>query len=477
MKRLHSVDDRGHVTSVAAGAWRQGSLVSSSFLWVLAVAVIVRLALLVPMDDLTLVMDERQYQEIAVNLVEGRGFMLSDKPTSWRPPLYPFVLSLVYRAAGTTDPLAARVFQAGLSLINLVLVYLLGRRLFGERVALGAAVIFAVYPSFVFYNNHLLTEGLFTFLLTLTAYSLAVYLGSGRAIVLAAAGAALGLTVLTREILWPMLGVIALLAGHVTGWHPTRWAGHLAALAGAFLIVVTPWAVRNTRLQETFTFVATNGGIVFYEGNYEHTPLDRPWRAHALDSDLKVRRLLPEGLTEGERQKVAFQRGVAFMKEHPGLTMHRSLVKMANVWGLEREVVGVLLKGDYGPIGRLGTLAICGAIFGVYVATILAGVIGLCFAVATSGPARPFHLFFAVLVAFVTLAHAPAFGHPRFHLPLMPLFAVYAAHAWVIRGAVAGAWRGFTFKVAVACAGLLGVVWLREIALESERFLQGLMRL
>jgi hypothetical protein len=129
--------------------------------------------------------------------------------------------------------------------------------------------------------------------------------------------------------------------------------------------VVAPWAVRNTRLQGTFTFVATNGGIVFYEGNYEHTPLDRPWRAHALDSDLKVRRLLPEGLSEGERQKVAFQRGVSFMKDNPGLTVHRSLVKMANVWGLEREVVGVLLKGDYGSIGRLGTLVICGAIFGI----------------------------------------------------------------------------------------------------------------
>lgn len=477
MKRLDSVDERGQVTSMATGAWRSRSLVSGGFLWVLGVAVIVRLALLIPMENLQLVMDELQYQEIAVNLAEGRGFMLYDKPTSWRPPLYPFVLSLVYRAVGTTDPLAGRVFQAGLSLVNLLLMYLLGRRLFGERVGLGAAIVFAFYPSFLFYNNHLLTEGLFTCLLTLTAYGLAVYLGSGRPIFLAVAGAGLGLTVLTREILWPMVGVMALLAGHVTAWRPVRWAFHVAALVAAFAIVVTPWAIRNTRLQGTVTFVATNGGIVFYEGNYEHTPLDRPWRAHALDTDLKVRRLLPDGLSEGERQKVAFQRGLAFMKEHPGLTVHRSLVKMANVWGLEREVVGVLLEGNYGPIGRLGTLAVCGAIFGIYVATILAGVAGLCFAVAAPGPARPFHLFLAFLVAFVTLAHAPAFGHPRFHLPLMPLFAIYAAYAWAIRHAIAAAWHGLTFKVAVAIAGLLGVVWLREIALESERFVRELMRL
>jgi 4-amino-4-deoxy-L-arabinose transferase-like glycosyltransferase len=476
MKRLDSIDDGQPLGSLAGRAWGLRSRVSGAFLWLLGVAVIVRLVLLIPMGDLSLAMDELQYQELAVNLAEGRGFMLNDTPTSWRPPLYPFVLSVVYRVAGTTDPLAARVLQAALSLVNLLLVYLLGRRLFGERVGLGGAVVFAFYPSFLFYNNHLLTEGLFTCLLTLTACWLALYLGSGRVLLLALAGAALGLTVLTREILWPMVGVMALLAGHVTGWRPARWAAHVAALVVAFLIVVAPWAARNTRLQDTFTFVATNGGIVFYEGNYEHTPLDRPWRAHALDSDLKVRRLLPEGLSEGERQKVAFQRGVSFMKENPGLTVHRSLVKMANVWGLEREVVGVLLKGDYGSIGRLGTLAICGAIFGIYGLTVLAGVTGLCFAVAAR-PVNPFHLFVAVLAAFVTLAHAPAFGHPRFHLPLMPLLGIYAAYAWTTRHAIGRAWRGLPFKVAVALAGLLGVVWLREIALESERFVRGLLRL
>jgi 4-amino-4-deoxy-L-arabinose transferase-like glycosyltransferase len=475
VKPVNSVGSR--VAPVTAGVSRLRSRVSSGFLWLLAIAALVRLALLVPMDDLKLAMDELQYQEIAANLAEGRGFMLYEKPTSWRPPLYPFVLSIVYRAAGTTDPVAARVFQAGLSLVNLLLVYLLGRRLFGERVGLGAAAIFAFYPSFLFYNNHLLTEGLFTFLLTVTAYLLAVYLDSRRALILALAGASLGLTVLTREILLPMVAVMALLAGHVTGWRPPRWAAHVAALAVAFLVVVTPWAVRNTRLQETFTLVATNGGIVFYEGNYEHTPLDRPWRAHALDADLKVRRLLPEGLTEGQRQKVAVQRGLQFMRDHPGLTLHRALVKMANVWGLEREVVGVLLKGDYGPLGRTATLLVCGAIFGVYIATILAGVAGLSFAVASPGPLRTFHLVIAVLAVFVTLAHAPAFGHPRFHLPLMPLFAIYAAHAWAARRAIARARRATAFKVAVALAGLLGVIWVREIALESERFVRGLMRL
>jgi 4-amino-4-deoxy-L-arabinose transferase-like glycosyltransferase len=451
--------------------------VRSPVLWVLGAALIVRLLLLVGASDLRLLMDENQYQEIAVNLVEGRGFAIYDKPTSWRPPLYPFLLSVIYRVGGTTDPMAARAVQAALSLVMLALVYQVARRLFEPRAAVAATAVVAFYPSLLFYNNHLLTEVLFTTLLTLIAYCLVRYLESAHAAWLAGAGLALALTVLTREILWPMLGVMVLLAGHVTRWRPAAWGRHALGVVAAFLVVVTPWVVRNTMLQGTFTFIATNGGVVFYEGNYEHTPLDRPWRAHTLDDDIKVRRLLPQGLTEGERQKVAMERGIAFMKENPGLTIRRSLVKMANVWGLEREVVGLVLAGEYGALGRAGALVVSGAIFSVYVVTMLAGVVGLSFAIGARGPWMVFHLFFAVLVGFVTLAHAPAFGHPRFHLPLMPLFAVYAAYAWSIRSAIRRALRGRAFMVAMALAGLLAIVWVREIALESERFIQGLLRL
>lgn len=248
-------------------------------LWILGVGAIVRLVLLFLLGDLELWMDEEQYQEIAVNLTEGRGFALHGQPTSWRPPLYPFILSGLYMLAGTTHPVVARAFQAILSLLNTLVVYLLGRRLFGERAGLWGALLFTVYPSFLLYNNHLLTEMLFTFLLTATAYCFAAYLAGSRLPLLAASGVALGLAVLTRDIVWPMVGVMALLVGYVTRPGFTRWIWHSGVLLLSFLVVITPWVIRNSRVQGTFTLIATNGGLVFFEGNYEHTPLDRPWRS------------------------------------------------------------------------------------------------------------------------------------------------------------------------------------------------------
>jgi hypothetical protein len=57
------------------------------------------------MGDLDLVMDELQCQNRGEP--QGLGFMMNDRPTSWRP-LYPF-LCRWFTVAGTTDPGRARV--------------------------------------------------------------------------------------------------------------------------------------------------------------------------------------------------------------------------------------------------------------------------------------------------------------------------------------------------------------------------------
>jgi 4-amino-4-deoxy-L-arabinose transferase-like glycosyltransferase len=453
----------------------RNSLWDRRLLWILGAGAVVRLAFLVVFKDLSLLGDEEQYQQIAVNMMGGEGFALNGLLTSWRPPLYPFVLSGLYTLTGTTDPSVARAFQAVLSLGTAMLVYLLGRQLFEERVGLVAALLFTFYPSFLFYNSHILTEVVFTFLLALTAYCFAVYLAGGRLLLLVAAGVALGLAVLTREVVWPLLAVMGALVWY--GRRPGfgRWAGHSTVLLLSFLLVVTPWIVRNTRVQGTLTFIATNGGPVFYAQNYEHTPLDRPWRDHTIDPVRKVRSLLPPDLTEGERQKVAFRKGIEFIRDHPGLTVHRAVIRAANLWGLEREVVGVLLQGGYGNPGKVTVLLITAVIFGAYVLTILSGITGLCFVLATRGPQTAFHLYVGATVAFITLAHAVTSGHPRYHLPLIPVLAVYAGQAWAIREQVWEKRRSRSFIAAAVLASLLLAIWIREIFfIELGPFIRGL---
>lgn len=444
--------------------------------WLLLAALVIRIAFFGLLGDGELRMDELQYQEIATNLVAGEGFALDGRLTSWRPPLYPALLAALYTMSGTTDPMVARIFQALLSLGTALLAYGLGRRLFGESTALVAAGLVAFYPSLLFYNNHLLTEVVCAFLVTLMAYGFALYLQTGRPVALAATGGALGLAVLTRDSLWPMVGVIGVLIGAATGYRLRRWTAHAAVLGVSFLIIAVPWVVRNTQLQGTFTLIATNNGPGILAGNNEYTPDDRPWRYHGFEREERWRGLLPDGLTEGQRQRLAFRQGIAFMLDHPGLTGRRAVIKAANVWGLEREIVGTVASGGYGDAWRKAIVPLGIALFGAYCIVLIAGLTGLAFALARGGPGLSFHLFVVALLALVTAVHALAFGHPRYHLPLIPLLCVYAGRALSMRREVWHARRSSAFAVSCALGALAIVIWLREILVVEFPRIQQLLR-
>lgn len=473
-KRLFSSSAR----PVAADAVTFGALPSLAVridLWLLAIlafGALTRVVFFVLFQGLPLQMDEVQYQEIAVNLTDGRGFALGERLTSWRPPLYPFLMSMLYRVTGTTDPVSVRAVQAVLSLGIVLLVYLIARTVFGTRTGRVAAAVAAFYPSLLFYNNHVLTEVLFIFLCLLTAYALVAYLARPRALVILGAGLALGLAVLTREILWPTVVLMSALMAFGTRLPWRRWAWHSALLVAGLLVVTVPWVVRNTLVQGTFTLIATNGGMVFLAGNYENTPWDHPWQANALPPELKVRRLFPETLSEGVTQKLATRRAIAFIREHPWRTARMNVIRVANLWGLERELTGVFAKGTYGAMGAVRLVATTAIINAAYLFVVLMGLLVLCFALQARGPWLAWHLYTAVLIVFTTLVHMPVSAHPRYHLPLVPLLAMYAVQAWPMRRTLWAGRRTFAFRIAAACTGLLALAWIRDIAVDLERFLR-----
>src|SRR5262249_54493118 len=138
-----------------------------SFAWLLVAALAVRVALVWAAADLPLqIVDEQHYTQLAANVVAGNGFGWGPGSlTSIRPPLYPGMVAAVWTLWGSPSLQAVRVVQIGLSLISIVVLYSIARRLFNERTALVASAIFAFYPSLLFSNVLLLTETLFIMLL------------------------------------------------------------------------------------------------------------------------------------------------------------------------------------------------------------------------------------------------------------------------------------------------------------------------
>jgi hypothetical protein len=245
-------------------------------------------------------------------------------------------------------------------------------------------------------------------------------------------------------------------------------------LLAGYLLVVGPWAVRNTLLQGTFTAVNTLGGFTFLMGNYEHTLIDRPWDEVTLQGPTsifaKLQREYPHyaGLTEGQKEHLAQQAAVQFMSQHPGLTLRRSLVKFANFWGLEREILASWQK-FYAPPTWLMVLGLV-VIPSSYVFVMLLATLGIFLAPPAE---RSLHLFLLCVVLFITGLHTITFGHSRYHVPLISLLVLYAA------AAIAGrSWRRLGQGWGTACAPIvLCLVWIaawgREIAVvDRERIWQ-----
>ena len=423
----------------------------------LGIGLLIRLALLYSTSHTGLmIVDEQHYHTLARNLLHGHGFAWAPgELTSIRPPLYPFFITLIWMASGTESLQLVRAVQILLNLINIFLVYRLGYLLWDRRVALLAAAGVCFYPSLIAFDFLLLTEVLFTLLLTLMALGYVVLTKTGRSSVAWATGCALGLATLTRSVLWPLPVVLCPLAFFSVPGTPWMRLRITACLFLGYALVVTPWAVRNTRLQGVTTVIDTMGGLNLRMGNYGHTPLHRAWDAISLTGeqswahDLRQEHPDASTWTEGRKEKWAQQKALLYMRENLLLTLKRSIVKFFNFWGLERTVIAGWQQGLYHPprwFSALGTALITST----YVLTMLLASLGLFLAPPND---RRTHLFLILLVAFISGVHTVVFGHERYHLPLIPVLLLYAAAAVVQQS-----WRRLHEGTRTAAAPV--VVWV-----------------
>ena len=441
--------------------------------FILIAGLLVRLALLYATWDVGLaIRDEQDYHRIALNIIRGHGFANgAGDLTSSRPPLYPYFASLVWTIAGTTSLAAVRLAQVLLSLVNVWLLYQLGLRLFNHRIALIAAFAFCFYPSWIGFNFLFLTEVLFVFLLTLVALGYTMLVQTGRISIAWGTGCALGFAALTRSVLWLFPVVLCPLVFHAAPGAPrTRLKIALTLFLG-FALVMTPWAVRNTRLQGVFTAVDTLGGIALWYGNDENTLPHRAWdwSGRNLDEELHREYQDVSGWTEGQKEKWAMRQGLTYILSHPLKSLRLAVVKFADFWGLERVIISYW-QLRYARPPRWAVIAGTLAITFSYVVIMLLASLQFC---SISPKESYFHIFTLLLILFIVGMHMITFGHSRYHLPLIPLLSIYAAAAidkriWLrLR-------EGFPMAITpiLAWAGLL-VIWGRELLIvDAERIKQ-----
>lgn len=416
------------------------------------------------------IVDAQDYDGLAVRLVEtGRYEDASGNLTSLRPPLYPYIVSRIYHTFGLENYTAVRIAQAILSLCTLLLVYQLGKELYDSNIGLLAAAAYGFYPSLLGMNNLILSEGLFIFFFV-AAMLLTVRLLRQPTIWAALGiGVCLALGALTRSILWlfsPLFALLLFFAIQAPIGKRIVLAGTVLA---SFLVVIFPWAWRNTQVHKTLVVIDVMGGRNVMMGNYEYTPLERSWATISDVTGEKSWHIVLaantpgySGLTQGQIDKAAMKYGIKYFFNHPGISLKRSIVKFFNFWQLDRMFVAGLQRGIFGEMPKIAILGLAALICGSHALILFLAIYGLWMMPPAN---RWLHGLLLFGIAFTCLIHTAAFAHSRYQLPLIPILMVYAAAAAVNWKTLWEKRSTWTFTMATLCCILLVAGWVREFVM------------
>lgn len=271
--------------------------------------------------------DVLDYQTLALSLArEGRFELEPGVPSAFRAPGLPLALAGLYRLFGE-EPAAARWMQIFAGALSALVLLRLARALgFAPQGAFLAALAFALLPLNVIYCGSFLSEPLATLMLLCFALAGVHALGArnaGSQVFWAAlAGLAMGAGTLVRS---PGIFVLPIFAALVVVGSG-RTYGHRARVALVFLaaaaLCLAPWAVRNARVLDQPTLIASNGGSTFWGSNNAVVadPKSPDWGSWVPTGSLGDTKALEVSILPGEveRDRREFELGVAFLREHPG---------------------------------------------------------------------------------------------------------------------------------------------------------------
>lgn len=231
---------------------------------VLRAVYVVQYLAVTPFAD-AVISDSAFYDAWARRVLAGEGYGPSPY---YMAPLYPYLLAVLYALLGHSLAAVAWV-QSALGVVNLGMVYGLGRRIDGHPTGLVAMLLAMLYGPLMFLEAKPLTE---TVAVTLALGSLLALAGALRRPGIAAfagVGALLGLACLARPNM--LLAAAAIGAYLGVRWlrrRPGPRLAHLAAMAAAAAAMIAPVTVRNAVIGGDRALITTNAGIVFRQGNH-----------------------------------------------------------------------------------------------------------------------------------------------------------------------------------------------------------------
>lgn len=387
-------------------------------LLVLALAIRLAWGLSRPADDASLhsLPDQREYLQIARNLLHGQGLVFldsrfNDTVRAFRTPGYPLML-----AACGGNLRAARLVQALLDTSTVLAIFLLASCFMSGRVgALIAAGFVAFNPYLIYFAGLILSETLFTAMLAWAMFLLArgSLRPSWRQWLLG--GFLLGFSVLVRPSAVALPVLLGLLSVFLNRIIPAAYQEDVRPQPvwrlppGLTMVVLTilcllPWVIRNRVVLGQWIWLDTNSGFTLYDGY-------NPDATGGSDQSFVDRQPELQVLGEVQRDEYLSQEAADYARAHPQRVLQLIGAKLARTWS------PVPLSQEYRrPWLRMIALAYS-LPFDVLVL----------FGLFRGRLARSAKLFVLAPALYFTVVHALTVGSLRYRIPAEPPLAVLIA--------------------------------------------------
>jgi 4-amino-4-deoxy-L-arabinose transferase-like glycosyltransferase len=375
--------------------------------------------------------DQYSYYHYGREIAAGRGYVsyITGEPTAYYPIGYPAILAILFWLVARLPlpddyVLAANLMQVVAGTASVVLVYLIGRKLFGRLAGLVGAGILAIFPNVAYQVATFQLETMFIFL-CLAALAIVVLhdweTGPPSTRRLVAFGAVLGVSVIVRPFsIWFVVALlVAALVAHL-GW---RRSLAITAIPLAVVVLMSlPWTIRNAIRMDAFVVSSTNTGDgLCLDRSMDATGGFR-WADHEGCAD--------PNLPEVERNVANTKMAIKFVLQHPGREAvqigRRARLMFANDHDGIEAVNGlgdgqIMSDATIRTLNRLGDVSF-------HLIGVLAGV-GLVLLLGRRNRGRPEVVL--VLLSMASLVAVPLllWGNPRFHLPVSPFLAILAGGA------------------------------------------------
>lgn len=354
---------------------------------------------------------------IAASIANGSGFANpfdgATGPTAWVAPLYPYLTAAAFKVFGTYSQASAFVllsFNSLFSALTAIPVYLIARRVFGERVARWAGWTWALLPYTMYWGIKWIWEtSLSAFLLAIIFWLTLKLEGDARLRTWLWWGFTWGVLALTNPACLAFLPFAGLWVCWRRWRQGLRWFVPAVASAAVFIAVLTPWQVRNYRVFHKFIFVRGNLGVELRLGNASNANGMWMWWIHPTQNATE----LAKYKSMGEVAYVASrkQQFTDFVKQDPQKFAYLTAAKAVYYWA------GVPKRNDFAGESELRN--------SLFLASSILAFWGLWLTVRRRKPGA---FLFASLMLVYPAVYYLSFPHARYRHPIEPIMLILAVY-------------------------------------------------